>query len=141
MVVVEMTASSRFPLSLFPSFLVAHSRQACPESVWVHLVHSGRHGNLDHPHFFPFCQPALRYPLYDPLPRTLPRPLSFLRTFRTFLCIFLHPSFSLSIYPSPSPSVSLSPSLYLSLSTPLPPRRSIERFRSSFCLFPSIFPS
>jgi len=41
-----MRVLSRSP---FRSFSLARSRQACRDSVWVHLVLSGRYGNLDHP--------------------------------------------------------------------------------------------
>lgn len=46
MVVVEMTGSSRVPP---PRRSVVLRRALEAGSVWVHLVHSGRHGNFNHP--------------------------------------------------------------------------------------------
>lgn len=42
------------------------ARQACRDSVWVHLVLSGRYGNLDHP-LLPSRHPPPGSPLPGPL--------------------------------------------------------------------------
>lgn len=86
--------------SLLRSFSLARSRQACRDSVWVHLVLSGRYGNLDHP-LLPSQHPLPNSPCATRSSQTLALPLS-------LPCSFFHShifsfSIALSAYPLPLP--------------------------------------
>lgn len=104
MVVVVVMVVNVSPLVL--SFALSLSLvQGRHDSVWVHLVLSGRYGNLDHP-LLPSRHPPPGSPLPGPLKLSLP----------------------ISISRSRSPFLSRSPPLSVSLPVPL----SFDPLRSLF---------
>ena len=98
--------------SLFRSFSLARSRQAYRDSVWVHLVLSGRYGNLDHP-LLPSWHPPSRF--------------SATRSSQT-LTLRLYPSLSLACAFSRSFGIPSSSTPFL----------SFEHARALFFLYPSL---
>lgn len=122
MVVVLVAAVMVVNVSLLvPSFALSPSLvRGRHDSVWVHLVLSGRYGNLDHP-----LLPSRHPPPGSPLPGPL----------KLSACLYLYPLvFSLSLARSLVLSLSLSSSFSLPSCSAL--FRSFELSRALFPLFP-----
>jgi len=95
---------------LLRSFSLARSRQACRDSVWVHLVLSGRYGNLDHPllpsrHPLPSSLRATRSSQTLALPLSLPCSFTHIFSFSSVLSAY---PFLFRSFPLPSSSAALS---------------------------------
>jgi len=133
-----MRVLSRSPLR---SSSLARSRQACRDSVWVHLVLSGRYGNLDHP-LLPSRHPPSSSLCY-PGPLKLSRPVSTLLTFSFSVSSSSSPGFPCRFpCPPPRPSAELTHSLSLSLSSAraraFSPLFLADSFRASLFFFPPV---